>query len=243
MRQKTPGHIELNRIAFTLVEVLVSLTIIAALLGLLLPAVMRARDAARRTQCQNRLHQIGIAMQQQNYSVHLRSLLAALEHEGVSGMPEAPLAVFRCPADGGSPTVVKPGSSAAWGRSNYAGVISGDDVFRGAYTVLPSGSVNGVYFQEVTDGLTNTLLIGEQDSAPHDPLAAWWEMPVASAASPIGSLDSSGLRRADVFRSQHGAGAHFVMADGAVRWINADINLRVYHALATINGGEAIPDF
>lgn len=242
MRRKLPGYIELNRRAFTLVEVLVSLAIVAVLLGLLLPAVMRARDAARRTQCQNRLHQIGIAMQRENYTVHLRSLLAALEQAGASGTPEAPLSAFRCPVDGGTPTVVQPPSSAAFGRSNYAGVC-GDGALRGVYNCQSGGAARGVYFREVTDGLTNTLLIGEQDSAPHDPLAAWSEMPVASAANPIGSLDAAGLKRVDVFRSQHGAGAHFVMADGAVRWINADIDLRVYHALATINGGEVIGDF
>jgi prepilin-type processing-associated H-X9-DG protein len=111
------------------------------------------------------------------------------------------------------------------------------------YELNQFGVAQGAYFQEVSDGLSSTLMIGEQDSVPEDPLAAWSEMPVASAANPIGSLDAAGLRRADVFRSQHGAGAHFLMADGAVRWINADIDMRLYHALATINGGELIGDF
>lgn len=109
----------------------------------------------------------------------------------------------------------------------------------------------GVEMREVTDGISNTFLIGETspvdgNSPAWSSDADWaitamelnWDPDQSGACTNPGAVECWGRYRG--FRSDHPGGAHFATADGAVTFILDDIHPLTYRALSTRNQGEVV---
>jgi prepilin-type N-terminal cleavage/methylation domain-containing protein len=171
-------------------------------------------------------------------------------HPANQRLRETSLAMFLCPSDPAEPLFMLhrgtgPGAPPMFpvARANYVGVF-------GTRTIEASPSAgDGCFFQnsavrfdDVRDGLSNTLLVGERSSRLG--IATWvGAVPEAGRAMArvvgrAGAVPNHVLNDFADFSSHHPFGANFVLADGSTRMISDEIDLEVYRALATRSGGE-----
>jgi hypothetical protein len=119
-------------------------------------------------------------------------------------------------------------------------------------TILQSGEGNCVRFNDITDGLSNTLLVGEK----HVPQFHFREGPLDSSfyngdyylsharpAGPDYPLAQTNTEISPVFGSYHTAVVQFGFCDGSVRPLYRGISPVTLGLLAAINDGEPIPDY
>jgi hypothetical protein len=216
------------------------------LIGLLLPAVQSAREAARRVQCVNNLKQIALAFH--NYASATDGFPAAAITSG-NGKPLLSWRVTILPYLDQKPLYDKFRLDEPWDSphnkellkympnmyacpsSNLSGSagLTTYRVFSGGNALLARNRLTRL--GEVTDGLSNTLMVVEAKQAV--PWTMPDELPVdARPGAPSTPLFGAG--------SAHPGGFDAAMADGSVRFIKSSIQPRLLHSLITKSGGEVI---
>lgn len=106
-----------------------------------------------------------------------------------------------------------------------------------------------VKIRDITDGTSNTLMVGERKYVAGADIQGTWSGAVPgaheAAASIVGHAHeppNAGAHPED-FGSRHVGGAHFLMGDGRVRFISESIDEGLFQDLSTISGGEVLGEW
>ncbi len=219
----------------------ISIASTGILVGLLLPAVQAAREAARRMTSLNNLKQIGLAMHNYHDAFNRLPDAAITSSEGkpllswrVSLLPFIEQVHlyerFRLDESWDSPhnialldempeTYANPGVPLQEGHSVYHAAI-GEGM-----AISPTGPSR---FRDFTDGLSNTLLVMEGNAASQVP----WTSPDYLSIDQDDPLEN--------FRSARPHGFNALIADGSVHFLADSIDAAVFWALLTRGGGERV---